>query len=174
MPAPLSTSLIDRVDDADRPIGVIERGRVFEEGANFRTIHIFVFNERGELLLQQLGEERKRNPLRWGSSVAGYLHQGESESEAAERRLREELGLTTPLEKYGSTWMNDQGSRKFITLYVTTASSPAIGEPGHIQRLAFRPTDEIAAELEATPEAFTETFRHVFRFYLATSSLPRE
>lgn len=68
MPAPTSTSLVDRVNDADEAIGVIERGRVLEHAVGFRVVHVLVFNAAGQVLLQQVGRSRERSPLLWGSS----------------------------------------------------------------------------------------------------------
>jgi isopentenyl-diphosphate delta-isomerase len=165
MPAPSSSSFIDRVDDADRPIGIVERSRVFDERANFRVVHVFVFRSTGELLVQRLGLERDRHPGLWGSSVAGYLHRGESYLDAAGRRLAEELRLETPLVRHGTTWMRDRGCKKFIHLYLTTADTPEIGEPDHIEALEFRSVEKLRRELELRPEEFTRTFRHLFAFY---------
>jgi len=176
MPAPRQDDLIDLVDAVDRPIGQIRRGAVLEQKARFRVVHIFVFNPEGRLLLQRLGRNRERNPLKWGSSVAGYLNAGESYVVAAFRRLEEELGLEwtslgTPLVKHGSIAMQDRASTKFITLYTTTASHPRIAEPGHIEALRFWPIGMLEEELEQTPESFTETFRYVYKFFRATSAL---
>jgi isopentenyl-diphosphate delta-isomerase len=173
MPAPSASTPIDRVDEADRPIGEVRRGEVFAQAAGFRVVHIFVFDQDGQLLLQQLGRERERNPLKWGSSVAGYLRSGEDYIQGAQRRLREELGLTTPLAKFGSTVMPDQGARKFITLYVTRADrlGVTVAEPGHIEALRLRPVADIEAAITREPANFTETFRFLFRFYLSTLRL---
>jgi isopentenyl-diphosphate delta-isomerase len=167
MPAPAPTSLIDVVDDQDRPVGTIERGRALEEGKAFRVAHLWVFWE-DRLLLQQLGRGRKRHPLQWGSSVAAYLHSGESYEEAAGRRLREELGLELPLKRYAVTQMQDGQSAKFIALYFAWLPRPdlaEIREPQHIEALRFWTGPEIDRTLETTPETFTETFRHLYALY---------
>jgi 8-oxo-dGTP pyrophosphatase MutT (NUDIX family) len=177
MPAPPASALIDWVDPADRPIGQVRRSEVFSRRAGFRVVHIFVFSSRGELLLQQLGRNRERNPLRWGSSVAGYLEAGEDYLDAATRRLREELGLTTSLAKFGSVVMPDSGARKFITLYLTTAAHVAdssqvtIAEPHHIESVRFEQVPEVHRQIEACPENFTETFLLAFRFFFSTLRL---
>jgi isopentenyl-diphosphate delta-isomerase len=170
MAAPSASDLIDRVDEYDRPIGVVERGAVFEQHANFRVVHVFVFDGEGRLLLQKLGHKRERNPLCWGSSVAGYLHAGESYDAAARRRLREELGIEAPLDPIGRTMMIDRGCRKFIMLFQTTVSAgePRIAEKEHIEEIRFWQLREIEEWLARDPEAFTETFRHVFRFFEKT------
>jgi isopentenyldiphosphate isomerase len=147
---------------------------VFSHHAGFRVVHIFVFNEAGELVLQQLGKNRDRNPLRWGSSVAGYLNLGEQYLEAATRRLWEELGVKAPLSKFGSVAMEDQGARKFITLYTTKTSKVTLRESDHIENLRFEPISNIESWLWRSPEDFTETFRFLFRFYLSTLHLAKE
>lgn len=173
MPAPSTSAQIDWVDPADKPIGKVRRGEVFSRGAGFRVVHVFLFNENGELLLQQLGRNRDRNPLKLGSSVAGYLNAGEDYLEGATRRLREELGLSTSLTKFGSAVMPDKGARKFITLYLTDtyASKVTLAEPGHIESLRFEPISEIHRQVEQRPGNFTETFLFLFRFYLSTMRL---
>jgi isopentenyl-diphosphate Delta-isomerase len=171
MPTPSTDTLIDSVDSADRPIGVVARGDVFQEHAGFRVAHIFVFNMDGDLLLQQVGRERDRSPLLWGSSVASYLFAGETYAQAAERRLREELRLATPIRKVGSTRMDDSGSTKFIELYETISNDAEIGDRRHINDLQFVPLSIVAQLLALQPEIFTETFPHVFRLYSAIADL---
>lgn len=175
MPAPSGSSLIDRVDAADRPIAKIRRSQVFEQRAGFRVVHVFVFNGEGELLLQQLGRSRDRNPLKWGSSVAGYLNADEEYLDGAIRRLREELGIEAPLAKFGNVFMPDQGARKFITLYLTSTTPDfVVGEPDHIESLRFESIQKIQDRMLRSPEDFTETFQFLFRFYLSTLNLITE
>lgn len=169
MAAPSASSPIDVVDERDRPVGTIERGRVLEEGKAFRVAHVWLVHQ-DSLLLQQLGRHRRRHPLQWGSSVAAYLHAGETYSEAAERRLREELALHQPLRLFTLTRMQDEESLKSIALYLTEVSRPdlpEIREPLHIETLRFWTRAEIERELATRPETFTETFRHLYAVFTA-------
>jgi isopentenyl-diphosphate delta-isomerase len=165
MPAPSATNLIDRVDSADRPIGLVPRAQVFATNAGFRVVHVLVRNDAGELLLQQLSASRERSPGRWGSSVAGYLLAGETYLEAAERRLNEEIGLTVPLSRLGGLRMEDQGATKFIELFECHAESASIRLPDAIAALRFWTTSEIERTLNQFPSAFTETFARVYELY---------
>ena len=173
MPAPTASNMVDRVDDADRPMGTVRRDRVFLDHAGFRVVHIFVFDPHGSLLLQRLSSKRERNPLKWGSSVAGYVRVGEDYADAAQRRLREELGLVADVAKFGNTVMFDQGARKFISLFLASARSSdlAIAEPDHIDKIEFVPLQDIANALRLKPTEFTETFLFVFRFFQETLRL---
>ncbi|MCU1450387.1 MAG: hydrolase [Acidimicrobiales bacterium] len=168
MPAPSETSAIDLVDFADRPVGQVARGSVFAEHAGFRVVHVLVFNEADDLLLQQVGRTRRRSPLRWGSSMAGYLNAGESYEAAARRRLQEELGLTATIEMIGKTAMFDDGAIKFIGVFqAVTNVEPRVAEPEHIERLEFRSPDAVLRDVLRHPDDYTETFRHVYAYCLA-------
>src|ERR1039457_6703089 len=121
--APSLTSLIDVVDEQNTPIGVVRRRDLFRLRANFRTVHVLIFNSRAEVLLQRLTWTRDREPGRWGSSAAGYLHAGEGYQDAAQRRLAEELGLTAPLTEVGVTCLHDDAVAQFAGVFTATADS---------------------------------------------------
>lgn len=164
MSAPAKTSLIDRVDEQDQPVGRIPRGEVLQLGANFRTVHVFVLHDRS-LLLQRLAPTRERHPERWGSSVAAYLHAGEDYEHAARRRLAEELGLERPLTRVGKTRMADEHSLKFVELYTVEDGTVEIRDRDHIMDLAYWDRAELDGAIIAAPERFTPTFLHVYRYF---------
>lgn len=168
MPAPTASTPIDLVDAADHPIGQIARGKALRAGANFRTCHVFVFDQRGRLLLQQLAEERARFPARWGSSVAAYLFAGERYRDAAKRRMREEIGIDVPLHYVGKKRMLDEHSLKFVGLFTARAGNAQIGDTGQIQALEYWPLSRVRTEVESRPDRFTPTFVRLFSFYRDT------
>ena len=75
--------LIDAVDNQDNVTGRIKRNEALRRHANFRVVHILLFNHHGNLLLQQLAVTRERHPGAWGSSVAAYVASGETYKQAA-------------------------------------------------------------------------------------------
>ena len=122
--------------------------------------------------MQQLGKKRERNPLKWGSSVAGYLNAGEEYLAGATRRLKEEIGVSAPLAKFGSIVMPDMGARKFITLYVTLVSDGRVTiDPEHIEDYRFESVAKIRRQTKEQPSNFTETFLFLFRFYCSALEL---
>lgn len=167
MPATQSSSLIDVLDPDGRPVGIAPRAEAFQRGLTVRTVHVLVLDSGGRLLVQQLGRARERHPLLWGSSVAGFPRPGEGDQEAASRRLSEELGLDIPIELVGTTVMRDGISEKFVTVFGAHSDHPRIAEPDHIERIEFRDVNAVRDEQVENPERFTETFRHVFSYWLA-------
>lgn len=165
MAAPASTSLIDRVDPRDRPVGVVTRKDALAEGANFRTAHVFIFDRRGRLLLQRLAPTRERHPGRWGSSVAAYLFAGERYAAAARRRMGEELGLAGTPIPLGKVRMRDERSMKFIGLFEFRADVAEIRDPDHIAELKFWDLENLDTSTVSKPAEFTPTFLRLYSFY---------
>lgn len=165
MSAPAATTPIDLVDELDRPIGTVPRAAALHARGGFRTVHVFLFNTSGELLLQQLAPSRERHPGRWGSSVAAYLHAGETYIQAAERRVREELGVAIPLRLVGKTRMPDGEAMKFVELYEGQRNAAQVAEREHIAALAYWPLDDLDRTVATQPDVFTPTFVHLFQWF---------
>jgi isopentenyldiphosphate isomerase len=158
--------IIDAVDQADTPVGIVPRAEVFRRHANFRVSHVLIFNSRGELLLQRLALTRNRNPGAWGSSVACYLFSSEDYIQAARRRVRQELGISdSTLVPLGKTEMMDNGCLKFIGIFQSFSDGPFDYDPSHIDRVEFVSVSEINSMIQRGSRTFTPTFLRVFQFY---------
>jgi len=160
--------LIDTVDEHDVPRGVIRRSEALRSRSNFRVVHIFLFNRHDELLIQQLSLNRERHAGQWGSSVAGYLFAGETYIEAAQRRLRQELGVCeADLHNYGKTMMDDSGCQKFISLFIATCEGPFKPDGSQIAQIEFLAISTIKRFSDGGERVFTPTLRHLLQFYRA-------
>jgi len=158
--------VIDAVDETDAAVSQISRRDVFKEHANFRVVHILVFNSKGELLLQRLASTRSRHAGYWGSSVAGYLHSHEQYDEAARRRVFEELGvIEARLDLVGKKVMDDDVSKKFIEVFTTVQEGPFQYDRSHIDIVEFMAIPAIRALAQSGARKFTPTFIHVLDFY---------
>jgi len=166
VPAPVASDPVDRVDDQDRPMGTVPRGKVHELGANFRTAHIFVTDDRRLLMLQRVGPAHRHRGL-LGSSAAGYLHAGESYEAGARRRLAEEVDLHGPLVDVGKVAVPDRGVIKFVRLFWSPLAGalPRIVDRAHVAGLEFHDVGDVEQRLAAEPEAFTPTFARVFGLF---------
>ena len=87
--------IFDVVDANDQIIGTATRAEVHAQKLTHRAVHVFVFNKRGDLLLQKRSLLKDMCPGLWDSSVSGHLDAGESYEAAAVRELEEEMGITT-------------------------------------------------------------------------------
>jgi isopentenyl-diphosphate Delta-isomerase len=85
--------IVDVVDGNDHTIGTAPRSEVHRSGAWHRGIHILIFNQRGNLLLQRRSAKKDKAPGSIDLSVSEHSRAGESFVQAANRGLREELGV---------------------------------------------------------------------------------
>jgi isopentenyl-diphosphate delta-isomerase len=88
------------VDDQDRETGVEEKLTAHRNGGMLhRAFSIFIFNSKGQMLLQKRADHKYHWGGFWTNSCCGHPRPGESIENAATRRLQEELGIKCTLNK---------------------------------------------------------------------------
>jgi isopentenyldiphosphate isomerase len=154
------------VNQRNRPCGAVDRAEVLQNGHSFRTVHVFVFNANGELLLQKLPDNHRRSPGKLGSSVAGYIYANEPYIEAARRKTTAELGVYLDHQWLGYFKMADERSTKFVGLFSAQLQSIPI-EFDHNQIAAIEKLHprEISAKIVRTPSLFTSTFLAAYEHF---------
>ncbi len=87
---------IDIFDENNNPTGKIkEKTKAHTDGNFHRTAHIWIINNKKELLLQKRSSNKKTHPNCWDISGAGHIKAGKTVIEGAIRELEEELGVKT-------------------------------------------------------------------------------
>ncbi len=100
------------VDEDNNVLGTTSKSSVHGEATPLhRGFSLFLFDRKGRLLLQQRSHTKETWPLAWSNSVCGHPALGESNIDAAKRRLEFELGMTaTHIEEvtpYRYTFVRD-------------------------------------------------------------------
>ncbi len=85
------------VDRLDREIGTEEKLKAHHEGKLHRAFSIFIFNAKGELLLQKRAETKYHSGGLWTNTCCSHPRLGEAYHDAARRRLNEEMGFDCEL-----------------------------------------------------------------------------
>src|SRR6266568_4946946 len=142
------------VDKNDRILGYASRSQVHGNNLLHRAVHILIFNEAGEVYLQQRSRWKDRHPLKWDSSAAGHVGAGESYDETARRELKEELGTTVPLQKVSKVSASQRTDQEFIWLYRGLTSGDLVPHKSEIEQGAFFPPAVIDGWTSARPEDF--------------------
>ena len=94
LPKSSTEDLVILVDFLDRKIGEMDKLEAhLGEGKRHRAISVFLFNSKGELLLQQRSEKKIVGALQWANTCCGNVRPNETRKACALRRLREELGI---------------------------------------------------------------------------------
>ncbi|HUW22075.1 MAG TPA: isopentenyl-diphosphate Delta-isomerase [Candidatus Bathyarchaeia archaeon] len=87
------------VDKDDREIGHQEKLQAHRQGKLHRAFSIFIFNDRGELMLQKRAKSKYHSAGLWSNTCCSHPQPGETTPKAAHRRLKEEMGFDCPLKE---------------------------------------------------------------------------
>lgn len=87
------------VDSEDQELGVMEKLEAHKKGFLHRAFSVILFNSSGEMLIQQRSLSKYHSPGLWTNACCSHPLPEENVLNAANRRLNEELGLSTVLTK---------------------------------------------------------------------------
>ena len=153
------------VDKKDRILGHASRSEVHGNNLLHRAVHVLIFNEAGEVYLQQRSRWKDRQPLKWDSSAAGHVAETESYDETAQREVKEELGVSVPLQKISKLPATQRTDHEFIWLYRCLVSGDLIPNKSEIERGTFLPPDVVDGWASVRPEDFAPGFLECWKAY---------
>ena len=153
------------VDENDRILRYARRSDVHGNNLRHRAVHILIFDQAGEVYLQQRSRWKDRHPLKWDSSAAGHVAAGESYEETARRELKEELGINVPLEKLLELPASARTEQEFVWLYQGKVRGNLILNRSEIETGAFFPPAIIDGWVSARPENFAPGFIECWKAY---------
>jgi isopentenyl-diphosphate delta-isomerase len=155
------------VDEADAPLGSMEKLEAHRKALLHRACSVFIFNSKGEMLLQRRAEGKYHSPGLWTNACCSHPRPGEDTHDAAVRRLREELGFTTRLRKlfeftYRSEFDNGLTEFEFDHVFVGLYDSDIRPDPAEVSSYCYLSMEEIGAGLQSRPQEFTSWFHLAF------------
>lgn len=167
-----SGEIFDVVDAEDNVVGQKTRGEVHASKLLHRAVHVFVFNKRGDLLLQQRSMFKDAHPGVWDSSVSGHLDAGEDYLPAAIRELDEEMGIRadeTP-EEIARIAACENTGWEHVRLYRTKHSGSVKFPAAEVEAAAWFPVAELAGWISARPDDFASGFIECWNAFLKSPS----
>lgn len=123
------------VDAQDCILGHGTKAELHEgAGTLHRAFSIFLFNQNGEVLLQQRSHHKRLWPLFWSNTCCSHPRQGESYSFATQRRLSEEFGLSSELTfthqfRYQAQFDESGAEHELCSVYVGRTNSDPSANP---------------------------------------------
>lgn len=117
--------MIDEYNHIGEKIGIVDKEVAHKEGLWHKAIHVWILNDKNEILLQYRCAEKKLYPNTWDCSFAGHVGAGESSIQAVQREGKEELGIDVELEKLEYLLTNREKikyeqiqSNEFVDIYL--------------------------------------------------------
>ncbi|MEV5341401.1 isopentenyl-diphosphate Delta-isomerase [Streptomyces sp. NPDC052676] len=151
--------LLELVDENGVTIGTAEKLAAHQPpGQLHRAFSVFLFDERGRLLLQQRALGKYHSPGVWSNTCCGHPYPGEAPFAAAARRTHEELGVSPSLlAEAGTVRYNhpDPASglveQEYNHLFVGLVQSPLAPDPEEVGATAFVTPEELAKRHDGDP-----------------------
>jgi len=156
---------VDLVNEQDLVIGTVLRSDCHGNPALIhRAVHVLVFNDRDELLLQLRSQSKDIQPGKWDTSVGGHLDPGEDYRAAAVREMAEELGIDGPLLTwlYRSKIRNEIESENIMT-FLCRYDGPINYAVDEIDEVRYWCAEEIDTALGSG--CFTPNFEEEWALY---------
>jgi isopentenyl-diphosphate Delta-isomerase len=153
------------VDEDNNVLGYRAKADCHEgEGILHRAFSVFLFNEDGEVLLQQRSADKPLWPMFWSNSCCSHPRRGETEADAAVRRIAEELGVETALQYvYTFTYhapFGDKGSeREVCAVFLGRVSGPITANETEIADWKWIPVADLTAALDDDADSYTPWLR---------------
>jgi 16S rRNA (adenine1518-N6/adenine1519-N6)-dimethyltransferase len=153
------------VDAEDNLVGDAPRSEVHGNNLRHRAVHLFIFNQAGELFLQKRSPWKDRHPLLWDSSAAGHVEAGEDYDETAERELAEELGVSAELTRMVKLPASERTGQEFIWLYRGEHDGPFQLARAEIEHGEFFSVQVISRWVDARPHDFAPGFLECWKLF---------
>ncbi len=134
------------------------------DGILHRAFSIFIFNGKGQVLMQKRSAEKPLWPLFWSNSCCSHPRKGESYQVATQRRLKEELGFTTRLKflfkfQYQARFGQVGSENELCSVYVGRYDGPVQVNAREIAEWEWITVEELEKEMQEHPERFTPWFK---------------
>jgi isopentenyl-diphosphate Delta-isomerase len=151
------------VNEKDEQVGVMEKMDAHRKALLHRAFSVFVFNDEGDMLLQQRAKTKYHSGGLWTNACCSHPFPNEDVLTGAERRLQEELGFTAPLKKifdfiYKSGFDNGLTEFEFDHVFVGIYNDAVFPNTNEVDDYCFMGMEEIEASLKSHPEKFTAWF----------------
>ena len=148
------------VDENDNQIGTGEKLDVHQKGLLHRCFSICVFNQKGEMMLQQRDKNKYHSGGLWTNTCCRHPESDEDTEAAALRRLKEDLGFDCDLEEvfsfnYRAPLDNGITEHEFDHTFFGFYDGEPTLNPEEAMNWKWMSLDNLQAELEKKPQEYT-------------------
>lgn len=160
------------VDQDDQKLGLMEKQQAHVAGLLHRAFSVFVFNSKGELMIQQRAASKYHSPTLWTNTCCSHPRNNETYEEAAHRRLQEEMGFDCELEYkfnfiYKAHLENDLIEHELDHVFIGTFDEDPKLNPEEVMAYRWVELDDLKKDMEKNPQNYTAWFKIIFEHYVS-------
>lgn len=155
------------VNERDEPLGLMPKLEAHQKGVLHRAFSVFIFNQKGDLMLQQRAFDKYHSPGLWTNTCCSHQRDGETNLEAGSRRLQEEMGFNVALKElfsfiYKAPFDNGLIEHELDHVLIGYTNTNPLINPEEVADWKWMPMHEIVIDLKAHPTRYTVWFQIIF------------
>lgn len=155
------------VDQNDNQVGVMEKMQAHVEAVLHRAFSVFIFNSKGELMLQQRAQSKYHSPGLWSNTCCSHPRPGEKTEAAAHRRMNEEMGFDCNFTEafsfvYKAPFTNELTEHEYDHVFIGISDELPVINTEEAEAFKMVTLDNVRKEMDEDPEKFTVWFRIAF------------
>jgi len=158
------------VNEKDDQLGLMGKMEAHQKAVLHRAFSVFVFNKKGELLLQQRALDKYHSPGLWTNTCCSHQRDGESNIEAGKRRLEEEMGFSCDLEElfwfvYKASFDNGLTEHELDHVMIGHYDQDPEINKEEVASHKWMLLEDVKKDIDMRPELYTEWFKIIFKEY---------
>jgi isopentenyl-diphosphate delta-isomerase len=155
------------VNEDDNEIGFMPKLEAHQKGTLHRAFSVFIFNSKGELLLQQRAIGKYHSEGLWSNTCCSHPLPNEATESAAVRRLQEEMGLQAPVNflysfLYKAELENGLTEHELDHVFWGISDHEPIINTAEVSNFRYIDVDELRNDLKQHPNRYTEWLKICF------------
>jgi 8-oxo-dGTP pyrophosphatase MutT (NUDIX family) len=160
--------LVDRVDERDRVLGVVDRAEAERRRWPHRIATTICRDPTRRILVLRRAEQLTRFPGHYDVMVGGAVNVGESYEDAAARELSEELGADVPVRFLFTFLCRDGVGPVWFGVHEAVIIEPLVPDPSEIAWHAWLTEPDLREAVDRWP--FVPGGREALRRYVTSGN----
>ena len=163
--------LVVLVNENNEKIGLMPKLEAHQKAVLHRAFSVFILNDKNELMLQQRAVHKYHSPLLWTNTCCSHQRDGETNIQAGNRRLQEEMGFITELKElfsfiYKAPFDNGLTEHELDHVMIGYYSKEPIINSDEVEAWKWMNIDEVRKDIQQNPDIYTAWFKIIFNeFY---------
>ena len=155
------------VNEQDEQTGSMEKMQAHREGKLHRAFSVFIFNNKGEMLLQQRALNKYHSGGLWTNACCSHPRPNELTEAAAIRRLKEELGFDTDIKEifsftYHAAVENGLTEYEYDHVFAGIYEGAIEANKNEVAAFRYEEMEDVKLAMQEQPQTFTVWFKIVF------------
>lgn len=154
------------VNEKDKKIGIGEKLEVHKKGKLHRAFSIFLFDKKKRLLLQKRAKTKYHSGGLWSNTCCSHPRPGEKIEKAAQRRLKEEMGIGANLKKIMKVHyrlkVGDLIENEIDHIFIGFFEGKPRPNKNEVEGWQWKKINEIIKDQKKNPKKYTSWFKILF------------